>query len=555
MWMKPAIVCLLVLASVFGVSVLTYAATQVHLRPGMSKSRNYRVPLLRQVTTAEYDADWSDKGLKMYPQNSFQWIVSPGETFSLNVAVDDRERGQDAVLTVWDWFNIPVGQLHFDAPANEVIEFIVDGRGVYLLTLDRFDGNRHVSRLVRSFGVVPSNQGCRDLWKTEEFFVGVASFPDRQNWTNPFGHMRPEGLAAFQSAVLEADLTARLGIQVVRLNAGTDWIYRLYESNGVQPYLQLWMEGDLLPQYSHIVEGAWRYPKQEKPVRQHYGEIAKLYGDKALFFEINNETDNRDFWRGTTEEYIENLGWALDEFTEHAPDAIITNGGYTLLEPDMTKEYVEAFRDKLDWISFHTHGPLPECVEIFDKIRQLHNEAGYEDPVYVNTEMGMCAWRLDIEKQQAIVNVEKILYFWAQGNRGVILYNSRDDQGPRLANNYAGWGYLDHFMCPRFSYGTISALIDWYAGASFDSILVEEPGLHVYMFSGNDRWLASVMAPGDDMQSRKTVTVASDATKAYILDPMGNAAPVAEPESVTVKTDAYPVTVVFYGATFVSVDK
>jgi len=164
--------------------------------------------------------------------------------------------------------------------------------------------------------------------------------------------------------------------------------------------------------------------------------------------------------------------------------------------------------------------------------------------------MGYCGWRLDIERLQAAVAIRKILYFWAQGFRGVVLYNCRDIVGPRRS---AGWGYLDHFMCPRFKYGAVASLIDWYAGANFESILVEEPELYVYSFRCDDKYIAAVFSPSTEAEMSE-VSFDSDATKILSIDPMGNVDSVVEGGSVTVRTGFFPVTVIFENASKVELD-
>ena len=532
------------------ISVLANGADQtLKLRPEMQIIKAPGVPMLNVAEGNIPEADRMDKGLKLESEVPFQWVISPGEIFTANISATPLEQSDRVILTVWDWRNAPVTQLKFHIPFAEKIQFKVEGRGTYILTLDRFEADKHLSRLVRSFSVCPSNEEPRRKWNLDQFFIGVASFPDRQDWKTNFGYMRPEGLASRESAEIEADLSARLGIQVIRLNAGLEWIVDMYESKGIKPYLQVWQKGDVLPQYADVTDAKWRYPKQEAPVRAHYADIAKRFGKHALFFEIHNETDNEDFWRGTVEEYIDNFNWALEEFQVHAPNAIVINGGYTLLKPEMTKEYVRAFKDKTHWVAIHTHGDLPYCMDLFQRYKQYHEEAGYKNPVYINTEMGYCGWRLDIERLQAAVAIKKILYFWAHGLRGVMLYNCRDISGPRRD---AGWGYIDHFMCPRFKYGAVASIINWYAGATFESILVEKPELHVYSFRANEKFIVTIFSPPNQAKALE-VTLKSDGTKALLIDPMGNVNSVCKESLVTVRTEFFPMTVVFEKASHVEI--
>jgi hypothetical protein len=530
----------------------------VALRPDMPAIEKPGVTPLNWARTAVPDADRTDPGLKLTPRTPYHWVASPGEAFPVTVSSDPRDASDRAVLSVWDWTGNALVQRQFGLPAADTLDFVVEGRGTYLLTLDRYAGAKHLSRLVRSFSVCPPNQERRKLWDLNRFFVGACSFPDRQNWGSEYGKAHPEGLTPRQSAELEAELSSRLGLQVARLNGGlgdsNEWAFGLYESKGIRPYLQLWMPNvDVLPKYQNVTDPKWRYPRPEAPSREHYADLAKRYGKRALSFEINNEPDNEDFWRGTPEEFLELHRWAVEEIRREAPGAIVANGGYCLIKPEWFAKYVQALKGTTDWIAYHTHGALPACIEGFQAIRQAHEKAGYQDPVFVNTEMGHAAWRLDMERVQAYVTLQKILYFWAHDNRGVLLYNSRNIGGVRQGEGESDWGYLDHFFCPRFTYGAVAALLDWFAGARVESVLREEPQLHAYCFSANDRRLVTAFDPTAKGPARE-VTVRSDARAALSVDPMGNATPLAGARRVQLKASAYPAIAVLEGASEVDLE-
>jgi hypothetical protein len=534
----------------------------IELRPGASVERRINVPNL-SVNAQWLDADRVDSKIKMTPEQAFEWIVDPGETFRMNVTVDEFEKSDRAVLTVWDWSNTIVAQREFAIPVNVDVEFRVDGLGTYLLTLDRYAGKEHVSRLIRSFGVCPPNYESRERWATDEYFIGIAAFPERQHWPNDFGYMRPAGLTNEQSAEMIADRTARLGVQTVRLSAdaGTlsfstlKWGFELYASRGITPYLQVWQDGQVLPQYRGASD-SWRYPKDEALTRAYFELVARQFGTRAFFFEIRNEPDWKDFWLGTLDEYLDLMEWAFEEIPEYAPGKVITIGGYTYLEPEKTEYYAKALKDKLEWISFHTHGDLPSCLKIWNGIRTLHEQLGYEDPVFINTEMGSCAWRPDQEMYGAIDDVKKILYYWAHGLRGVILYVDRDAGGPRMTAGNAEdrWGMLDHFMCPRFRYGAVSALINTYAGARLESVLADTDRLQAYVFSDGDRKIVAAFPVNNVGNTEREISFRTDAESVEIVDLMGNVTPSAG-DTVTVRvgnTSQFPLAIVLNGATSVT---
>jgi len=163
--------------------------------------------------------------------------------------------------------------------------------------------------------------------------------------------------------------------------------------------------------------------------------------------------------------------------------------------------------------------------------------------------MGYAAWRLDMERYQAATALQKVLYGWAHGHRGALLYCSRDIGGPRLRPSNPDWGYLDYFFCPRFLYGAVAALVDGYAGASFERVLYETSQVHAYLFRAEGKLLVAAFTPND---WRQPLLLESDAHSARIVDPMGNATP-TEPGRLEIDGSFYPQTLVLEGATTVRV--
>jgi len=521
------------------------------------------VPPLYQTVP---DADRLGDHLSLTSQTPFRWVFAPGEEIAVTAAATADLKTDRVVLTVWNWERLPVAQHEMRVPCEEAVAFTVHGRGTYLITLDSFSGDECVARLVRSFSVCPSNLDRRKLWRTDEFFLGTCSFPGRQHWTNEFGPAHPHGLSEQACREMDAELSARLGLQVVRPDVSVRWpsidapmdftradaSMDCWTSRGFKLDLQVGQPSDwaVLDRYAQVTDPKWRYPKREEAVRRFVSECAKRYAAATEIFEVYNEPDNRDFWRGTPEEYIELARWAAQEIRRACPGAVIANGGYTLIEPEWTGLFARAFRPLVDTVAYHSHGDVTGLDRVYRAMVAVHAAADYTKPVFVNTEMGYAAWRLDVERGMAATAIQKALYCWAHGHRGALLYCSRDIGGPRQRPGNPDWGYLDYFMCPRFMYGAVAALIDTYAGASLDGIVCQSSQLHCYVFARGDERLAAVFTPGD---ASHKVTLASDAARARIVDPMGNSVAAEDPQSLTLTTGYYPQTVVFEGAQSVTV--
>lgn len=536
-----------------------HAMSTLVLQPGMPELPGNSVPALwAQVP----DADLVAKDLTVTPAEPYHWVFAPGETVALTTSAETVGR---IVLTVWDWERRPVAQREFTAPSTEELRLQVTGRGTYLLTLDRLVGDDCQARLARSFAVCPSNEDRRDLWRQSAFWPGCCSFPGRQHWTNSFGPAHPSGLTEQQAAAMDAELSARLGLVLVRPDlpvtwtapdglldfSRADWAFHAFTSRGFRLALQVGFPGEadwaLMPQYQAVTDPKWRYPRREEVVRRFAREVIERYADESAFIEVYNEPDNADFWRGTVDEFIATHHWIAAESRRVAPELPILSGGLCLVDPERTGLVARGIVNAVDAVGYHSHGGVDGLQAALTAMIATHAAAGYRQPVFYNTEMGFANWRLDMERAAAATAVQKLLYCWAHGNRAALLYCSRDISGPRMSAK--DWGYLDHFMCPRFTYGAVSAFMDTYGGAAYERTLTETNGLYAYVFRQDARWLVPVFVGSDDP---RPVVLETDAATVTLLDPMGNAAPVSPVEGkLAVNAGYYPATLVLEGAAIV----
>jgi hypothetical protein len=538
---------------------LAAQAREIALRPGMPALASVGVPLLWADLP---NADKARAEVRITPEKPYHWVCDPGEAFRATAGVGAKAGGDRAVLTVWDWNRTPVAQAQLAAPGEEALSFTVAGRGTYLLTLDVFAGANVIWRLPRSFSVCPSNLKRREAFGGDEFFLGTCSFPDRQHWANDYGPAHPPELTEQQSRELEADLTARLGMQVVRVGplgywfdeakpmdfARGDACAETLATRGLKLDLQLgtgfeWMIKD---KYRDVKDPKWRYPPREEPLRRFTRASVERYAKYARFIEVYNEPDNRDFWRGTPEEFVEFVRATVSEVRKVAPNATIANGGLCFIEPVWTGIIARESKGLTDWQAYHSHGDVLNLVNAMGMMQAVHAAAGYDRPVFVNTEMGYAAWRLDVERDMAATAAQKTLYCWAHGNRGALLFCSREIGGPRGGD----WGYLDYTFCPRFMYGAVAAVVDWYAGARFSRVLAEDRNLHAYEFTAPGKRLVALFTPEN---RDKPVTVKSDAKRAQIVDAMGNASDSAAAQELKLTASFYPMTLVLEGATRVEI--
>jgi hypothetical protein len=286
-------------------------------------------------------------------------------------------------------------------------------------------------------------------------------------------------------------------------------------------------------------------PFKEEPYRHYVSEVARRYGRHAAFFQVGNEPDNVLQYSGTSDEFVATVKQSIDEIRAIHPRAVITAGGYCHTNKS-TREIIDRSRGLTDFIAYHWHGDLPGLKEFYGRIQEMHRQAGYEKPQYANTEMGYPMSSVGGERKNAVNELQKLLYCWAHGQKGVLLYSSRELFWPRqyLYDGIPDYGYVDYFFCPRFVYGAASAFIDHYAGFKFERTLIESDNLHAYQFRRGRNRMVAVFA----VKKPVVIKLASDAKSAAIIDPMGNEKRFEDSSAVTVSTEGFPQTILFYDA-------
>jgi len=548
-----------------GPAALAFDGVVIALKPGLPAIEKPGVPALHERTVAADDT----QRVSFSAENNL-WIAIRESSVKHDRLVGHLKADASVdrvVLTAWDWDNRPVQQWSRAAPIDQQFRFDIEGRGVYLITADGMKADKCGYREVRSVGLIDSASGRSGSWADSNFFLGVCAFPGRYHWKPGGVPAMPPAFDEAGAVQAEALFMEHLGLSTVRLDvsmvlpekpdATIDWkrmdaAVEAYTRRRFKLGLQLMHPPDwaIDPQYAAETSDRWRFPRREEPYRRYVREIVSRYGKDAQFVQVYNEPDQVEFWAASPEEYIREFQWAKDESRKVSPKMPITNGGYAFIDPSRTEHYVKALRGKTDLQAYHSHGNLRELVRDVDHMRKVHREAGYEKPRFINTECGYAVWRLDQERAQAVAVLQKILYSWAHGDEGMLLFCSRMTKGSGPGSRTdRDFGLLDAHFCPRFAYGAVAAFADTFAGATFERTLVESENLHVYSFKRGEERLVVAFTTG----LSESVTIESDATMATVVDAMGNRTNEKTPGAVKITIGAYPRTIALTGATRVKV--
>lgn len=510
------------------------AITPIRLELDAKDWNAYKVPRLHERTPetapdatielCEPDAGWIGA------------VQNKKTSVRLLVKLTAKAKDHLLIATIWDWENRAIQQVVCSSDKPHEMNFAVEGKGVYLITLDGFEGDevkKHLYRNVRSFAVLPDQSKIQERWKTSDYWLGICAFPGRYHWSNGGKPSKPEAISEEKAREIEVDAMAKLGLTVARLDvsmvlpeketAPIDWkrmdaAVSAYTSRGFELALQLMHPPDwaMEEKYKSETKDTWRFPRREEPYRRYVREIVSRYGKHAKFVQVYNEPDQVEFWAATPAEYVTEVNRAREEIRKVLPEIPVGNGGYAFIDPKKTEYFTRELKGKLELQAYHSHGNLRELIRDIDQMRALHKDAGYDKPRFINTESGFAAWRLDQERAQAASVVHKILYSWAHGDEGMLLFASRMTKAPGRSGR--DFGFLDYDFCPRFVYGTVSALVEQLAGARFERVLVESNDLNAYVFRKGEKSVIACFSIGE----LKVLNISTDARSVKCFDAMGN---------------------------------
>ena len=512
----------------------------------------------------------SGGGLSLVPQDGpYEWSRTgpTRDPFRLAVSVDPAHY-ERATLSIWNWHNHLVRQWPVEAGKEHLFEIGIEGLGSYLLTLDGWKDGACSARLIRNLAVTRDLNAARETWRKDEFFIGICAFPGRYHWKPGGEPTLPAGLSEDEARSREAELIARTGLQVVRTDEslemgkrkgqGGDEEYFFdfdrmdpavgsYTSRGLQLVLQTMNAADwaVLPPYDKHGKNRWRYPHQEAPQRAYLAALVERYGKHARFVQVSNEPDQIGYWSGTNEEFVAQYRFSRDEIRRIAPHLQVTQGGYSLVDEAKCAYFIQALRGQVDLPAYNAHGNLTDYKRSFATMRLLQAEAGETLTRWVNTEAGYSAWRLEQERRQAQIDAQKVLYSWANGHDGILLFCSRMTRGPGR-DGPPDFGLLDYQYAPRFVYAAISALTGTLTNTSFRETLAESEDLHLYLFErGGDLILAGFNLS----ETPATAVLHHDAKAVTFVDEMGNESSREETGPLSLPLDAYPRYWILSGAT------
>ncbi len=478
-------------------------------------------------------------------------------------------------LAFWNSYGQVVWRRNYSLPVDAQLRCQFSDYGNFVITADRINSSGEVSaRLVRAVAHTPSNQELTTSWQWGEFVLGTVAYPDRQHWPTNLGIHAPLGLGLHESAELEAELCARLGVGFVRLETPPPswvpyfpdgdflWSYQLYADYGLPASMKVLqnMPAPLLPHYSQH-EGTpdeWKYPRLRSENIAWFNEVIARAKDYVLFYQILNEADHLGFWLGTSAEYATLTSDFLGALQTHDPLGIVTGSGNTQLNYSRSLDVIQRTQRNMDFYSFHAHMGLGEVFRQTDQARSLIRSSGilpHNAPFFI-TEMGYANSSLADEANQAAEMAKNILFTWSNRHLGITAFELRDRHGSRMYTGDQGWGMLDHFFSPKPAYAMLAGIISTYAGAHNPQVEFYNNELHVYSFQKDGTTLVSLVdLYGSPVAgSSISITLQSDIPQVELADVMGNVVSRDLNRNNYINVKGYPLTVMLPIAADLRVD-
>ena len=255
--------------------------------------------------------------------------------------------------------------------------------------------------------------------------------------------------------------------------------------------------------------------------------LARRYGTRMQYYEIWNEADMLNFWRGTPEEYVTLLKCGYEAIKAVDPKIMVTTSGFaTLKHPRHNPAvYETTFREGgayFDAIAWHQHHIFPTFQRALDnELLPLIRQNGLQNkPIVFNeTAVGM---DFPQEWELATGLVKKRTFVWSRGAIGHYWYNLTASSADKYTLN------LD--WTPRPSFPAYNEMSRQLRGRKFVRQADVGPDRWCFIFNGRgafqgsgDRdYVAVIWSENENERGIPLMFKAGEGCRAYEVDLMGN---------------------------------
>lgn len=402
---------------------------------------------------------------------------------------------------------------------------LLDQQGVWWIDYVLTDDKRDAQHLGRASVAVMEPVGP-NLETVPGFLFGLC---DHNNWITPAQQQRNATAAGLLGA--EAVRAGAVWRQIQPTQDQWDWsvmdnIVRLYEKQQIAlsyliAYTPKWATtGD--PTSKSIQ--AWnRMPPKPDAWKTFIHTMAERYHGRIHMWEIWNEPNHLDFFRGSVDDYLTMRRAAWQTLKSIDPANQVLHGGLGRRRANVYTAMAEQQTETYDILAVHRHSDFSEFGPAMDHIwGALHQQVAPNKPLFVNEAGFVCkGTSLQSERKQAEQLVKKLTYAWSSGADGYFWYLIRDDR-PVLYETQPNPGLLTYDYQPRPAFVAYNTLVKLLRQAQFDYRFHLGPNAYAIGFQDetNNRYILVCWTEQTD--APPTISLHADANAIHRVDLMNN---------------------------------
>ncbi|MEM6550537.1 MAG: hypothetical protein AAF750_00165 [Planctomycetota bacterium] len=191
-------------------------------------------------------------------------------------------------------------------------------------------------------------------------------------------------------------------------------------------------------------------------------KLAERYADDVRFWEVWNEPDLWNFWKGDTQQYIDLLRLSHRVIHELDPDAEVMTAGFALVTPhggrvhfDLQRDVLMQAYDSFEIHAFHQHGRFgPFYQAVTGPLAEMRGRMPEQRPLFFNeTAISAGSGSVADERLQAEAVIKKLTLTRSVGAMGHTWYNL-------FGSGSHNWGLIMSDRSPRPAYAAFATAVE-----------------------------------------------------------------------------------------------
>lgn len=296
---------------------------------------------------------------------------------------------------------------------------------------------------------------------------------------------------------------------------------------------------------------AWQFcPPNKKSMPDWLAFVEKelaAFSGYVRYWEVWNEADLYDFWRGSSAEYLELLEATYKTIKKHNPELQVMTSGFALVgehgghrEENFERKVAVKGRPFYDILAHHQHGRTDMFYKGVDgELASIRKQINPPAPLWFNETATNT--KKDNYRLQAASLTRKLLFGWSRGAMGYTWYQMRT--GDLSLKSRRRWGLMSQKLEPKYVYAAYNTLIGLLDDKDFASQLKRGQDRYGFLFKPKQNTGEYVVGLWDEKEKLNDEPMAfavGKEAKVFQVDLMGNQIPIPVWEGTAlIKTELY----------------